>query len=133
MPMHRLTSPGSAQRIPRLERSRVGCGCGRTAGGVLMNPSMASYLPILYFAIMAAIIPVAGLAAMSLLRPSKPTPTKLAPYECGVASPTEAFDHRFSVRYYLIAVLFVGVGFEGRKSDIAARPATGTIAAMTAK
>jgi NADH-quinone oxidoreductase subunit A len=72
-----------------------------------MNPSMASYLPILYFAIMAAIVPVAGLAAMSLLRPSKPTPTKLAPYECGVASPTEAFDHRFSVRYYLIAVLFV--------------------------
>ncbi|MGZ6988614.1 MAG: NADH-quinone oxidoreductase subunit A, partial [Thermoanaerobaculia bacterium] len=68
---------------------------------------MASYLPILYFAIMAAIVPVAGLAAMSLLRPSKPTPTKLAPYECGVASPTEAFDHRFSVRYYLIAVLFV--------------------------
>ena len=72
-----------------------------------MSPSMASYLPILYFAIMAAIVPIAGLAAMSLLRPSKPSPTKLAPYECGVASPTEAFDHRFSVRYYLIAVLFV--------------------------
>ena len=71
------------------------------------NPSMASYLPILYFAIMAAIVPVAGLAAMALVRPRRPNPTKLAPYECGVASPTEAFDHRFSVRYYLIAVLFV--------------------------
>jgi NADH-quinone oxidoreductase subunit A len=91
----------------RLDRCQAVRGRGRTARDVLMNPSMATYLPILYFAVMAAIVPVAGLAAMSLLRPSKPTPTKLAPYECGVASPTEAFDHRFSVRYYLIAVLFV--------------------------
>ena len=68
---------------------------------------MANYLPILYFALMALIVPVATLPLMSLIRPSKPTPTKLSPYECGVAAPTEAFDHRFSVRYYLIAVLFV--------------------------
>jgi NADH-quinone oxidoreductase subunit A len=68
---------------------------------------MASYLPILYFALMAAILPVAAIGVMSLLRPSKPNPTKLSPYECGVASATDAYDHRFSVRYYLIAVLFV--------------------------
>src|SRR5512135_674198 len=68
---------------------------------------MASYLPILYFAAIAAILPVAAIGAMSLLRPSKPNPTKLSPYECGVAAPTDAYDHRFSVRYYLIAVLFV--------------------------
>jgi NADH-quinone oxidoreductase subunit A len=70
-------------------------------------PSMANYLPILYFAVMAALLPVAAIGLMSFVRPSKPTPTKLAPYECGIAAPTEAFDHRFSVRYYLIAVLFV--------------------------
>jgi NADH-quinone oxidoreductase subunit A len=68
---------------------------------------MASYLPILYFALMAAILPVAAIGVMSLLRPSKPNPTKLSPYECGVAAPTDAYDHRFSVRYFLIAVLFV--------------------------
>jgi NADH-quinone oxidoreductase subunit A len=70
-------------------------------------PSMANYLPILYFAVMAALLPVAAIGLMSFVRPSKPTPTKLSPYECGIAAPTEAFDHRFSVRYYLIAVLFV--------------------------
>lgn len=70
-------------------------------------PSMANYLPILYFALMAAILPVAAIGAMSFVRPSKPNATKLSPYECGIAAPTEAFDHRFSVRYYLIAVLFV--------------------------
>jgi NADH-quinone oxidoreductase subunit A len=70
-------------------------------------PSMANYLPILYFAVMAALLPVAAIGLMSFFRPSKPTTTKLSPYECGIAAPTVAFDHRFSVRYYLIAVLFV--------------------------
>lgn len=69
--------------------------------------SMANYLPILYFALMAALLPVAAIGAMSFVRPSKPNATKLSPYECGVAAPTDAFEHRFSVRYYLIAVLFV--------------------------
>ena len=68
---------------------------------------MAAYLPVLYFALMAGALPVVLLVLMALFRPSHPSATKLAPYECGVASPTEAFDHRFSVRYYLIAVLFV--------------------------
>ena len=69
--------------------------------------SMANYLPILYFALMAAVLPVAAIGMMSLVRPSKPNATKLSPYECGVAAPTDAYEHRFSVRYYLIAVLFV--------------------------
>ena len=69
--------------------------------------STANYLPILYFAAMGAILPVAVVVVMALFRPHKPTPTKLSPYECGVAAPTDAYDHRFSVRYYLIAVLFV--------------------------
>ena len=70
-------------------------------------PGGANYLPILYFSLMAALLPIAAIGVMSFLRPSKPNPTKLSPYECGVATPSEAFDHRFSVRYYLIAVLFV--------------------------
>lgn len=68
---------------------------------------MASYLPILYFAAIGVIFPLAILVIMALFRPSKPNPSKLSPYECGVAAVTQAHDHRFSVRYYLIAVLFV--------------------------
>ena len=71
------------------------------------TPDMAAYLPVLYFALVAGALPVVLLVLMALFRPSNPNATKLAPYECGVAAPTEAFDHRFSVRYYLIAVLFV--------------------------
>ncbi len=69
--------------------------------------STANYLPILYFAILGFVLPVAIVVIMALFRPKRPTPTKLSPYECGVAAPTEAYDHRFSVRYYLVAVLFV--------------------------
>ena len=39
--------------------------------------------------------------------PHDPTPEKLEPYECGIDAPTRAYDARFSIRYYLIAVLFV--------------------------
>jgi NADH-quinone oxidoreductase subunit A len=69
--------------------------------------STANYVPILYFAAMGAILPIAVVVVMALVRPNKPGVTKLSPYECGVAAPTDAYDHRFSVRYYLIAVLFV--------------------------
>ena len=37
----------------------------------------------------------------------RPNPAKLEPYESGIAPSTTAFDTRFSVRYFLIAVLFV--------------------------
>jgi len=42
-----------------------------------------------------------------LVRASKPTKVKLEPYECGNEATSFAFDHRFSVRYFLIAVLFI--------------------------
>ena len=71
------------------------------------NTAMAHYLPLIYFALVAAALPAAVLGFFWLLRPNRPGPVKLAPYECGVASVTEAWDHRFSVRYYLVAVLFV--------------------------
>jgi NADH-quinone oxidoreductase subunit A len=68
---------------------------------------MANYLPVLFFAIMAAVLVVATVLLLALVRPSKPDAVKVAPYECGVVSTTDAWDHRFSVRYYLLAVLFV--------------------------
>ena len=69
---------------------------------------MESYLPILFFAIVAASFPVVTLLLVTpILRAFKPNQAKLEPYECGIQSNSTAFDHRFSVRYFLIAVLFV--------------------------
>jgi NADH-quinone oxidoreductase subunit A len=67
---------------------------------------LAGYIPILIFIVVATLIPVLALAVGRLLRPSQPHPNKRSPYECGV-EPTGDARERFSVRFYVIAILFV--------------------------
>jgi NADH-quinone oxidoreductase subunit A len=72
-----------------------------------MGPALANYLPILVFTVIAGLFLVATLLAARLLRRAGSPTTNLDPYECGNEPETFAHDHRFSIRYYLIAVLFV--------------------------
>jgi NADH-quinone oxidoreductase subunit A len=67
---------------------------------------LASYVPVLIFIVVAALLPVVALAVGRLLRPSLPGQGKLAPYECGIEPSGDARE-RFSVRFYVIAILFV--------------------------
>jgi NADH-quinone oxidoreductase subunit A len=41
-----------------------------------------------------------------VLGPRKPTPAKLAPYECGIV-PSREPAQRFPVRFYLVAMIFI--------------------------
>ncbi len=68
---------------------------------------MESYLPILVFILVAILFLVASLLAARLFRHPGAGRTSLEPYECGNEPDSFAHDHRFSIRYYLIAVLFV--------------------------
>jgi NADH-quinone oxidoreductase subunit A len=68
---------------------------------------MAEYLPILVFTVVAILFLAATLIAARLLRHAGAVTTNLDPYECGNEPESFAHDHRFSIRYYLIAVLFV--------------------------
>jgi NADH-quinone oxidoreductase subunit A len=68
---------------------------------------MVNYLPILVFVVIASGFLVVTLLAARLLRHRGKGTTNLDPYECGNEVETLAHDHRFSIRYYLIAVLFV--------------------------
>ena len=68
---------------------------------------MTSYLPILVFTVVAILFLVVTLLAAKLLRHRSVVTTNLDPYECGNEPESFAHDHRFSIRYYLIAVLFV--------------------------
>jgi NADH-quinone oxidoreductase subunit A len=65
------------------------------------------YFPILIFAVLAAALPLGTILVARAVQRRRPNPAKLEPYECGVEPSSEAFDTRFSVRYFLIAVLFV--------------------------
>jgi NADH-quinone oxidoreductase subunit A len=65
-----------------------------------------NYVPAFIF--MAVVF---GLIAMTLLlakliRPANPNKTKLMPYECGV-DPYDNARGRYTVRFYIIAILFV--------------------------
>ncbi len=68
---------------------------------------MANYLPILVFVVIAGLFLASTLLVARLLRHRGFGGTNLDPYECGNEAVSFAHDHRFSVRYYLIAVLFV--------------------------
>ena len=67
---------------------------------------LATYVPILIFILVALSLPVVGLVVGRLIRPYKPHATKLMSYECGVDPEGDARD-RFSIRFYIIAILFV--------------------------
>ena len=69
---------------------------------------MASYLILLVAALVVLTVPLATLFVIApIVRASRPERVKLEPYECGIPAGSYAFDHRFSVRYFLIAVLFI--------------------------
>ena len=64
------------------------------------------YIPILIFIVIAAAFPVVTLIAAKLVRPSAPGKVKLEPYECGI-EPEDDTRGRYSIRFYLVAILFV--------------------------
>ena len=65
------------------------------------------YIPIFLFILIATGFAVFTLIVSKLVSARKANAVKLEPYECGIAPTSLAFDHRFSVRYFLIAVLFI--------------------------
>ncbi len=68
---------------------------------------MTGYIPILLFTVIAVAFPILTFVIAWVIRAGKHNTVKLEPYECGVPATTLAHDKPFSVRYYLIAVLFV--------------------------
>lgn len=64
------------------------------------------YIPIFVFAVIAMAFPVVALMAAKLVRPSAPGTTKLEAYECGIRAASDSRG-RYTVRFYIIAILFV--------------------------
>ena len=66
----------------------------------------AGYLPIFIFLVLAILFPIGGLLAAKLVRPSAPSRAKLEAYECGIQAASNSRG-RYTVRFYIIAILFV--------------------------
>jgi len=66
----------------------------------------ARYLPLLIHFLLAGAL-ATGIVLLSwLIGQRKPTRAKLSPYECGM-TPIGNARERFSVKFYLVAVLFI--------------------------
>jgi NADH-quinone oxidoreductase subunit A len=72
-----------------------------------MATVLSDYLPILLMGVLAIVFAVASLAASSLLRPHRPNRVKLSAYECGNESVRLPRGERFSVKFYVVAMLFI--------------------------
>jgi NADH-quinone oxidoreductase subunit A len=68
---------------------------------------LRDYLPILILLVVAGAFAVLSLMASALVRPKRPTPAKLAPYECGIEPERIPKGERFPVRFYVVAMLFI--------------------------
>ncbi len=67
---------------------------------------LQAYIPSLLFVLVAIGFAIFALIFAWLIRPERYNRVKLEPYECGIEAQTAARD-RYSIRYYLIAMLFV--------------------------
>ncbi len=66
----------------------------------------ARYLPLLFHFLIAGAL-ASGMVLLSwIIGVRKPTRAKLSPYECGMAPIGDARE-RFSVKFYLVAMLFI--------------------------
>lgn len=66
----------------------------------------SGYLPIFIFLVVAILFPVVLLIVAKLIRPAAPFMTKLEAYECGIKAASNSRG-RYTVRFYIIAILFV--------------------------
>ena len=67
---------------------------------------LVAYIPILLLILVAVGFAIFTLLLSGLLHPEKYNKVKLEPYECGIEPETDARD-RYSIRFYLVAMLFV--------------------------
>ena len=76
-----------------------------------MGTPITTPIPVLIMVALAILFGIVVMAVTAILGPKKPTPEKLAPYECGIqeiATPRR----RFPVKYLLTGMLFIAFDIE---------------------
>lgn len=72
---------------------------------------LEKYFPVLVQAIIAAVIALSLTVLSSILGKRSKSPQKDTPYECGMAPTGDAMG-RFSVKFYLVAMIFILLDIE---------------------
>ena len=72
----------------------------------IADPSLRSYVPVLMLLVLAILQAVMMVMMSHMLSPTRATPAKAQPYESGI-TPVGSTRQRFSVKFYLVALLFI--------------------------
>jgi NADH-quinone oxidoreductase subunit A len=67
---------------------------------------IGAYLPILLLVLVAVGFGLINIVMTSLVGEKRPSKVKLQPYECG-CEPVGTAHERFSIKFYLIAMMFI--------------------------
>ena len=104
-----LLGAGGILRRAKASEVAIGVPSGWDARVARVDPASSmldEYIPIFLFILVALGFAIFTLIVAGLVHPSRFNRVKLQPYECGIEPVTDARD-RYSVRYYLVAMLFV--------------------------
>ena len=77
------------------------------SGSLVLAAGLSDYLPILLMGVLAVVFAVTSLGASALLRPHRPNKPKLSAYESGNDPVRLPGGERFSVKFYVVAMLFI--------------------------
>jgi NADH-quinone oxidoreductase subunit A len=72
----------------------------------MKDNQLLPYLPVLMQLLIAIAIGTGMIVLSAILGHRKYSRVKMQPYECGI-TPTGDAQHRFSVKFYLVAMLFI--------------------------
>src|ERR1041384_2523496 len=72
---------------------------------------MGSTIPIFVMVTLATLFCILVMGITAIIGPKKPSPEKLAPYECGIQEITPP-KRRFPVKYLLTGMLFIAFDIE---------------------
>jgi NADH-quinone oxidoreductase subunit A len=72
----------------------------------MKDNQLLPYLPVLMQMLIATVIGTGMIVLSAILGQRKYSRVKMQPYECGI-TPTGDAQHRFSVKFYLVAMLFI--------------------------
>ena len=83
-----------------------GSACTGVGHACYIDAMPRDYIPIFIFLVVAVLFPVVTIIVAKLIRPSAPFLAKLEAYECGIKAASDSRG-RYTVRFYIIAILFV--------------------------
>jgi NADH-quinone oxidoreductase subunit A len=68
---------------------------------------LSQYIPVIVGVLWAALLAAIFIAVSFLFGPNRPTPEKTSTYECGIDPMIGDARARFSIKFYVVAVLFL--------------------------